>query len=147
MTMPRAPVSSLSPLETRECRVAFDVMTDGRDAMTASQLRDCLVALGMRVTKSDATAMVYDRDFAGSGTIGFDDFKEIYAAQASDVWQTGSIERERGREGRGGCDCDECCLPSIRRRASEATHSSCEKRRGACCMNNERAREREHEDS
>ncbi|KAJ0397048.1 hypothetical protein P43SY_010032 [Pythium insidiosum] len=75
----------LTPLEMSECRAAFDAMTEEEEdapLMTATQLRDCLSALGLPVTKSEAKALVYARDSENKGAIGFADFQQIYAAQA-----------------------------------------------------------------
>lgn len=75
---------ALSELEQRQSRRAFAIVTKNGSEMSASQLRQCLRALGFpSVTKEEAEALVYEFDYSGSERIDLKDFQRIYLFKVS----------------------------------------------------------------
>uniref|UniRef100_H3GUS6 PIPK domain-containing protein n=1 Tax=Phytophthora ramorum TaxID=164328 RepID=H3GUS6_PHYRM len=77
----------LTAAQEDESRVVFELAAEGSETMTVKQLKMSLRALGFKVAKGEAQALVYEFDYMDSGTIDLADFQKIFLSK---VWIPGS---------------------------------------------------------
>ncbi|XP_038062049.1 caltractin-like [Patiria miniata] len=67
----------LTPHEIRDLKTVFDAFADSEGMIRADAVRRTMRALGFKLTKQQAQAMVADMDLDRSGTIDFNEFLEF----------------------------------------------------------------------
>ncbi|XP_071806095.1 uncharacterized protein [Asterias amurensis] len=67
----------LTPHEIRDLKTVFDAFADSDGMIKADAVRNTMRALGFKLTKQQARAMVADMDLDRSGTIDFSEFLEF----------------------------------------------------------------------
>ncbi|XP_022110213.1 caltractin-like [Acanthaster planci] len=67
----------LTPHEIRDLKTVFDAFADSKGMIRADAVRRTMRALGFKLTKQQAQAMVADMDLDKSGTIDFNEFLEF----------------------------------------------------------------------
>ncbi|GMF25535.1 unnamed protein product [Phytophthora lilii] len=71
----------LTAAQEAECRIVFDLATEGAETMTSKQLKTCLRALGCTVAKGEAQTLVYEFDYSDTQTIDLADFQKIFLSK------------------------------------------------------------------
>ncbi|KAL4174915.1 hypothetical protein KRP22_006844 [Phytophthora ramorum] len=83
----------LTAAQEDESRVVFELAAEGSETMTVKQLKMSLRALGFKVAKGEAQALVYEFDYMDSGTIDLADFQKIFLSKMLDTSEQEKFEQ------------------------------------------------------
>ncbi|KAL4106977.1 hypothetical protein PRIC1_005015 [Phytophthora ramorum] len=94
----------LTAAQEDESRVVFELAAEGSETMTVKQLKMSLRALGFKVAKGEAQALVYEFDYMDSGTIDLADFQKIFLSKMLDTSEQEKFEQALRALSNNGAD-------------------------------------------